>query len=152
MGFANGICTAVRGWIEATLCWNYISAFRVMLAACIYLMGSRYGNIRLGNDGPWPEFSSFPCFPMLCSADVGIGLLFFSIAEPLFYFDNTEAWKYPNNPFVDQAGTTALNDQRAVHAIHAMRVNYFHWGFHAWIICVMVCLSLACFTYRKKTP
>ena len=86
---------------------------------------------------------------MLFSAGVGIGLLFFSIAEPLFYFDNTEAWKYPNNPFADQAGVTALNDQRA---IHAMRVTYFHWGFHAWAVYVMVGLCLAYFAFRKKLP
>ena len=86
---------------------------------------------------------------MLFSAGVGIGLLFFSIAEPLFNFDNTEAWKYPNNPFADQAGTTVLNDQRA---IHAMRVTYFHWGFHAWAVYVMIGLSLAYFAFRKKLP
>jgi len=86
---------------------------------------------------------------MLFSAGVGIGLLFFSIAEPLFYFDNTEAWKYPNNPFADQAGTTVLNDQRA---IHAMRVTYFQWGFHAWAVYVMIGLSLAYFAFRKKLP
>lgn len=89
--FANGICSAVRGWIEATLSWYYISAFCLMLAVCIYLMCSRYGNIRLANDDSRPEFSNFSWFAMLFSAGVGIGLLFFSIAKPLFYFDNTEA-------------------------------------------------------------
>ncbi len=70
-----------------------------MLAVCLYLRCSRYGNIRLGNNNSRPEFSNFSWFAMLFSAGVGIGILFFSIAEPLFYFDNTEPWKYPNNPF-----------------------------------------------------
>jgi len=135
--------------MEATLSCYYISAFCLMFAVCIYLMCSRYGNIRFGNDDSRPEFSNFSWFAMLLLAGVGIGLLFFSIAEPLFYFDNTEACKYPNNPFADQAGATALNDQRA---IQAMRVTYFHCGFHAWAVYVMVGLSLAYFAFRKKLP
>jgi len=120
-----------------------------MLAVCIYLMCSRYGNIRLGDDDSRPEFSNFSWFAMLFSAGVGIGLLFFSIAEPLFYFDNTAAWDYPNNPFADQAGIAELDEQRAV---LAMRVTYFHWGFHAWAVYVMVGLCLAYFAFRKKLP
>ncbi|MEL0018734.1 MAG: BCCT family transporter [Rickettsiales bacterium] len=147
--FANGIYSAVRGWIETTLSWYYVSAFCVMLAVCIYLMCSRYGNIRLGDDDSRPEFSNFSWFAMLFSAGVGIGLLFFSIAEPLFYFDNTAAWDYPNNPFADQAGIAELDEQRAV---LAMRVTYFHWGFHAWAVYVMVGLCLAYFAFRKKLP
>lgn len=120
-----------------------------MLAVCLYLMCSRFGNIRLGNDDSRPEFSNFSWFATLFSAGVGIGLLFFSIAEPLFYFDNTTAWKYPNNPFADQAGATQLDDQCAV---DAMRVTYYHWGFHAWAVYVMVGLCLAYFGFRKKLP
>lgn len=108
--FANGIYSAVRGRIEATLSWYYISAFCLMLAVCIYLICSRYGNIRLGNDDSRPEFSTFSWLAILFSVGVGIGLFFFSIAETFFYFDNTEAWKDPNNPFADQVGATALND------------------------------------------
>jgi len=118
--FANGIYSAIRGWIEATLSWYYIIAVTIMLFVCVYLMMSRYGNIRLGDDDSRPEFSNFSWFAMLFSAGVGIGLLFFSIAEPLFYFDNTAPWKYPNNPFADHAGVIQLTQQRA---IHAMRVT-----------------------------
>jgi len=89
--FANGIYSAVRGWIEKTLSWYYISAFCVTLAVCFYLVCSRFGNIRLGNDDSRPEFLNFSWFAMLFLVGVGIDLLFFSIAEPLFYFDNTAA-------------------------------------------------------------
>ena len=147
--FANSIYSAVRGWIEASLAWYYIAAVTFMLFACLFLMCSRFGSIRLGDDDSRPEFSNFSWFAMLFSAGVGIGLLFFSIAEPLFYFDNTQAWKYPNNPFADAAGATQLTEQRA---LHAMRVTYFHWGFHGWAVYVIIGLCLAYFGFRKKLP
>lgn len=147
--FANGIYSAVRGWIESALNWYYVSALVIMFFVCIYLMCSRHGSIRLGDDNSRPEFSNFSWFAMLFSAGVGIGLLFFGIAEPMFYFDNTQPWGYPNNPFADRALVTEMNEERAV---HAMRVTYFHWGFHAWAVYVIVGLCLAYFGFRKKLP
>ena len=147
--FANSIYSAIRSWIEATLNWYYISSVTVMLFVCFYLMFSRFGNIRLGDDDSRPEFSNFSWFAMLFSAGVGIGLLFFGIAEPMFYFDNTQPWGYPNNPFADHAGVTAMTAERAV---YAMRVTYFHWGFHGWAVYVMIGLCLAYFGFRKKLP
>ena len=147
--FANDIYSAVRGWIESALNWYYISALVVMLFACFYLMFSKHGSIRLGDDDSRPEFSNFSWFAMLFSAGVGIGLLFFGIAEPMFYFDNTEPWGYPNNPFADQAMVTEMNEDRAV---LAMRVTYFHWGFHGWAVYVIIGLCLAYFGFRKKLP
>ena len=147
--FANGIYSAIRGWIETALNWYYISVLVITLFVCFYLMFSRFGRIRLGSDDSRPEFSNFSWFAMLFSAGVGIGILFFGIAEPMFYFDNTQPWKYPNNPFADLAGNTAMNEQRAV---AAMRVTYFHWGLHAWSLYVIVGLCLAYFGFRKKLP
>ncbi len=147
--FANGIYSAVRGWIESALNWYYVSALVIMFFVCLYLMCSRHGSVKLGDDNSKPEFSNFSWFAMLFSAGVGIGLLFFGIAEPMFYFDNTQPWGYPNNPFADRALVTEMNEERAV---HAMRVTYFHWGFHAWAVYVMIGLCLAYFGFRKKLP
>ena len=147
--FANSVYSAIRGWIESALNWYYISALTVMLFVCIYLMCSRHGAIKLGDDDSKPEFSNFSWFAMLFSAGVGIGLLFFGIAEPMFYFDNTQPWGYPNNPFADLAQVTAMNETRAA---YAMRVTYFHWGFHGWAVYVMIGLCLAYFGFRKKLP
>ncbi len=147
--FANEIYSAIRGWIESTLNWYYITAVTVMLFVCFYLMFSRFGSIRLGDDDSTPEFSNFSWFAMLFSAGVGIGLLFFGIAEPIFYFDNSAPWGYPNNPFADRAGVTEMDAQRG---ILAMRVTYFHWGFHGWAVYVMIGLCLAYFGFRKKLP
>jgi len=147
--FANAIYSSVRGWIESALNWYYISALVVMLFVCFYLMVSKFGSVRLGDDDSRPEFSNFSWFAMLFSAGVGIGLLFFGIAEPMFYFDNTQPWGYPNNPFADHDGFAAMDIDRAV---VAMRVTYFHWGFHGWAVYVLIGLCLAYFGFRKKLP
>ena len=147
--FASSIYSSIRGWIESVLNWYYISVLVIMFFVCLYLMFSRFGKIRLGDDDSRPEFSSFSWFAMLFSAGVGIGLLFFSIAEPIFYFDNTQPWGYPNNPFAERALVPDMTEQRAV---LAMRVTYFHWGFHGWAVYVMIGLCLAYFGFRKKLP
>ncbi len=131
----------VRRWIEATLSWYYILLVCCMLFACFYLMFCRHGNVRLGDDDSRPEFSTFSWLSMLFSAGVGIGILFFSIAEPLTYFDN--------NPHADHLGAQAADERRAV---HALRVTYFHWGLHAWATYVIAGLCLAYFGFRKKLP
>ena len=146
---ANEIYSAIRGWIEATLSWYYVIIIVGLMLFCVLLMFSRFGSIRLGDDDSRPEFSNFSWFAMLFSAGVGIGILFFGVAEPIFYFDNSGAFGYPNNPHADVAGATAMDMTRAV---HAMRVTYFHWGFHAWAVYVVVGLCLAYFGFRKKLP
>ncbi len=147
--FANEIYTAIRGWIEASLSWYYILVIVGLTMFCLFLMFSRFGSIRLGDDDSRPEFSNFSWFAMLFSAGVGIGILFFGVAEPIFYFDNSGAFGYPNNPHADAAGAASMDMSRAV---HAMRVTYFHWGFNAWAVYVVVGLCLAYFGFRKKLP
>lgn len=147
--FASDIYSSVRGWIEASLSWYYILVAIVLFFVCIFLMCSKFGSIRLGDDDSRPEFKNFSWFAMLFSAGVGIGILFFGVAEPIFYFDNSGGFGYPNNPHADAAGAVGMDMQRAV---HAMRVTYFHWGFHGWAIYVMIGLCLAYFGFRKKLP
>ncbi len=147
--FASSIYQAIRGWVEASLAWYYILIVVVLVFVCLYLMCSRHGSIRLGDDDSRPEFSNFSWFAMLFSAGVGIGILFFGVAEPVFYFDNSGAFGYPNNPHADVAGVTDMDVNRAV---HAMRVTYFHWGFHGWAVYVIIGLCLAYFGFRKKLP
>ncbi len=147
--FANGIYSAIRGWVESALSWYYISAVSVLLGVCLFLMFSKWGRIKLGDDDSKPEFSNFSWFAMLFSAGVGIGILFFGVAEPVFYFDNSGAFGYPNNPHADMQGHGEMSILRAV---DAMRVTFFHWGFHGWAVYVVVGLCLAYFGFRKKLP
>ncbi|WP_343562118.1 BCCT family transporter [Kiloniella sp. b19] len=147
--FAGNLYKSVRSWIESGLSWYYISMLSGVMLFCFFLMFSKFGNLRLGDDDSRPEFSNFSWFAMLFSAGIGIGILFFGVAEPIFYFDNSGAFGYPNNPHADLNGHAEMDIQRAV---DAMRVTYFHWGFHGWALYVIVGLSLAYFGFRKKLP
>ena len=82
MEAAGAAFERVRVWIEGTLDWYYILAVCACLFACVFLACSRFGRIRLGDDDAEPEFRTSSWLAMLFSAGVGIGLLFFSIAEP----------------------------------------------------------------------
>ncbi|WP_442489432.1 BCCT family transporter [Halomonas litopenaei] len=138
-----------RAWIEGTFSGYYLVTVVALLVVCAFIVCSRYGSIRLGTDDSRPEFSNFAWFSMLFSAGIGIGILFFGVAEPIFYLDNTDSFGYPNNPHADMAGATAIGHERA---IDALRVTVFHWGLHGWAIYVIVGMSLAYFAYRKGLP
>ncbi|UTW10943.1 BCCT family transporter [Marinobacterium rhizophilum] len=146
---ASSIFGSARSWIEATFGWYYLVTVVFLIITCCYIVVSRHGQTRLGDDDSRPEFSNFAWFSMLFSAGIGIGILFFGVAEPIFYLDNSGAFGYPNNPYADMAGATAIGHDRAV---DALRVTFFHWGFHGWAVYVIVGLSLAYFAYRKKLP
>ncbi|MBY4675160.1 BCCT family transporter [Marinobacterium arenosum] len=117
--------------------WFYLTLVTGVLALLIYLMCSRYGHIRLGRDDEQPEFSYRGWLAMLFSGGMGIGLIFWSVAEPM--------WHYAGNPFAD----TGLSDEAAT---TAMRLTFFHWGLHPWAIFVIVALVMAYFAYRKGLP
>ena len=117
--------------------WYYILVVALFLFFAVYLMFSRFGNIRLGDDDQVPEFGYFAWFSMLFSAGMGIGLVFWSIAEPMNHLQG--------NPFITEGMTPEA-------AQIAMRLTFFHWGLHPWAIYVIVGLSLAFFSYRRKLP
>lgn len=102
-----------------------------MLFVCFYLMCSRHGSIRLGDDDARPEFSNFSWFAILFSACVRISLLFFGLAERIFSFDTSAAWGYSNNSHADHARTNKMTVDLGV---AAMWVTYFHLGFLGWAV------------------
>lgn len=146
---AGSLFGATRTWIESTFSGYYLVTVMLLLAVCAFIVFSRYGSVRLGPDDSRPDFSNFAWLSMLLSAGIGIGILFFGVAEPVFYLDDTGAFGYPNNPHADMAGATAIGQDRA---IDALRVTLFHWGLHGWAIYVIVGMSLAYFAYRRGLP
>ncbi|MBB3139674.1 BCCT family transporter [Halomonas organivorans] len=116
--------------------WFYLGLVSAVLAFLLYLMMSRFGHIRLGKDDERPEFSFMSWVSMLFSGGMGIGLLFWSVGEPMLH--------YAGNPF-----TEGLTDEAAN---MAMRISFFHWGLHPWATFIIVALVLSYFSYRKGLP
>jgi choline/glycine/proline betaine transport protein len=116
--------------------WFFILSVNVFLVFVVYLAFSKFVRVRLGGDEAKPEFSTLAWFSMLFSAGMGIGLLFWSIAELVTH--------YLVPPLA------AASDVQS--AQQAMNVTMLHWGFHAWAIYALVGLSLAYFTYSRGLP
>lgn len=133
---AGALFQTASDFILANFKWYYLSLVSGVLALLLYLMVSRFGLIRLGRDDERPEFSFSSWIAMLFSGGMGIGLIFWSVAEPM--------WHYAGNPFAE-----GLTDEAAT---TAMRITLFHWGLHPWAIFTIVGLALAYFSYRKGLP
>ena len=116
--------------------WLYVLAMSGFVVFAAWLFFSRYGRIRLGNDDEKPTFSTPTWFAMLFSAGMGIGLLYFSVAEPISH--------YANPP----GGTGGTVDT----AREAMGLTLFHWCLHPWAVYAIVGLSLAYFSFRRGLP
>ena len=126
----------MQGWIIGNLSWVYVLSVALILLAVVFLAMSRYGDIKLGPDHSEPDYSSTTWFAMLFSAGMGIGLMFFGVAEPVMHFID---------PPIGEGGTIAA-------AREAMKITFFHWGLHAWSIYAIVALILGYFAYRHGLP
>ena len=116
--------------------WLFILGVNLFVVICLYIAFSKYGRHRLGGKHAKPEFTVFSWFAMLFSAGMGIGLLYFSVSEPITHFAN------PPIP-VD-----SVKDR----AIQALDFTFLHYGLHAWAIYCIVGLSLAYYGFSKKLP
>jgi choline/glycine/proline betaine transport protein len=133
---ASELFSVIQTQVSTKTGWFFILSVNVFLVFVVYLAFSKFGRVRLGGDEAKPEFSTLAWFSMLFSAGMGIGLLFWSIAEPVTH--------YLVPPLA------AASDVQA--AQQAMNVTMLHWGFHAWAIYALVGLSLAYFTYSRGLP
>ncbi|PLR89984.1 glycine betaine uptake BCCT transporter [Bacillus sp. T33-2] len=126
----------IQGVLLEKFGWFYLLSATLFLVFAIILVVSKYGNIRLGKDADRPAYSYTTWFAMLFSAGMGIGLVFWGVAEPLFH--------YYTPPFI--------KGQTVEAARTAMRFSFFHWGFHPWAIYAVIGLALAYFQFRKDQP
>ncbi|MEC8917012.1 MAG: choline BCCT transporter BetT, partial [Pseudomonadota bacterium] len=133
---ASGIINALLGWISNTFGWYYFLTVVIYLAFVLFVGVSRFGRIRLGPEHSRPDFNIFSWSAMLFSAGIGIGVIFFALAEPLTQFYNA-----PNAP-----------DDQIAAARHAMQLTFLHWGLSGWGIYTLVGMSLAFFSYRHNLP
>jgi glycine betaine transporter len=132
------VAGAVLDFVIANFGWVFILASFGFLAFSVYLALSRYGKIRLGGENERPEFRTVSWIAMMFSAGMGIGLMFFGVAEPIYHLGTP-----PH-------GLAKANTQDA--ALLAMETSYFHWAFHPWAMYSVLGLALAYFCFRKGMP
>jgi len=125
--------------ITSTVGWWYVLITTGFVLFALYCGLSRVGTIRLGRDIERPEFSFGAWLAMLFSAGMGIGLVFYGVAEPLTHYVNP-----PKSMGIEGSTDAAANQ--------AMAITIFHWGLHAWAIYAVVGLGIAYMTYRRGRP
>ncbi len=139
-GFASptGLGTAsssVLGWITGNLGWLFVLLASAFVVYVIWLAASKYGRIPLGRDDERPEFRTVSWVAMMFSAGMGIGLMFFGVAEPLSH--------YVSPP-------PLTNQPESAEAIQtAMATTLFHWTLHPWALYAVVGLAIAYGTFRR---
>ena len=133
---ADSLFKQLQSTIVTNGSWFYVLTVAVIVLFVIFLGVSRYGEIKLGPDHAAPEFSFTTWLSMLFAAGMGIGLMFFGVAEPLMH--------YLAPPTAEAGSIDAVRE--------AMKTTFFHWGVHAWGIYAIVALILAYFSYRHNLP
>src|SRR6056297_1146080 len=116
--------------------WFLVISVNLYLFAMLFIAFSKYGDIRLGGNNAVPDFSRLSWFSMLFSAGMGIGILFWSVAEPICHFSEP--------PY---GGASALDAARI-----AMKTTFLHWGLHPWGVYALVGMALAFFAFNRGLP
>ena len=123
-------------WIVAEAGWFYLLAVGFFVLFLVGIAISSYGRIKLGPDESVPDYSYGTWVAMLFSAGMGIGIVFYGVAEPIMHFSTP--------PDAEPRSVQAMRD--------AMEITFFHWGVHAWAIYALLGMCLAYFGYRKGQP
>jgi glycine betaine transporter len=116
--------------------WFYLAATLFFVVFSVYLLFSKYGDIRLGKKTDRPDFNTASWLAMLFGAGMGIGIVYWSVAEPVTHYTTPP---YGEGYTIDAANT-------------AMKYTFFHWGLDPWAIYTVIGLALAFFQYNKKLP
>ncbi|WP_018921420.1 glycine betaine uptake BCCT transporter [Salsuginibacillus kocurii] len=132
----NEVTGIIQGFISSELGWFYLLAATGFVIFSIFLIFSPYGRIKLGKPDDKPEYNYLTWFAFLFTAGMGIGLVFWGAAEPLFHYYAPMS--------ADPETTDAANT--------ALQYSFFHWGLHPWAIYAVVALSLAYFKFRHDAP
>ena len=138
---ANGMLNGAKAWAIEHFDWLFMVSGNIFVLFCVALALLPTGKIRLGGQKAKPEFSTLSWFAMLFAAGMGIGLMFWSVAEPVAYLNG----QWYGTPLGVEAGS-----EEARHM--AMGATMYHWGLHPWAIYAVVALSLAFFSYNKGMP
>ncbi len=128
----------LRLWVCQYTGWFFILVVNVILFYILFLFFSKYSKLKLGGRASQPEFNFFSWFCMIFCAGTGIGLVFYSVSEPLFH--------YLTPPPMGVAA-------RSIEAAElSMALTFFHWGIHGWALFCLVGLGMGFFAFSKKLP
>ncbi len=133
---ASGLFAKLQTNIVDNASWFYVLVVAVILVFAVFLCFSRYSDIKLGPDHSTPDYTYVSWLSMLFAAGMGIGLMFYGVAEPLMH--------YLAPPTAENGTVMAVQE--------AMKITFFHWGLHAWAIYAVVALLLAYFSFRHELP
>jgi len=134
---AERIFGALQSFIATRLGWLYVLIVTALLVFVIVLACSRFGRVRLGPDDAQPEFGRLSWIAMLFAAGMGVGLVFFGVAEPLTHWDRPPTG---GEPRTDAA------------VVESLRFSFFHWGLHPWAIYATLAVALALMHFRYGLP
>ena len=134
---ATKLFGSVRVWLTTNLDWWFMDIINLLMLFCLFLIVSPLGKVRLGGTEAKPEYSNLTWLAMLFASGVGIGLLFFGVAEPMYYLQNPPL------------GVTAGSAEAATLGVAA---TVFHWGIHGWAVYGVVGLALGFFAYNRGLP
>ncbi|MGF1496722.1 MAG: BCCT family transporter [Elainellaceae cyanobacterium] len=137
---AESTFSDIQTFVSEAMGWFFILSASIFLGVVVIFAFSKFGKIRLGGPNAQPEFPTFAWIAMLISAGMGIGLMFWSVAEPIYHIQSPPAF----------IGNIEPNSVGA--AQQALGITYFHWGLHAWGIYALVGLGLAFFAYNRGLP
>jgi len=137
---ASEVLAAVRSWCLTTFDSFMLISVSAILVFCLTLVVLPVARIRLGGEDATPEFSRLSWFAMLFAAGMGIGLMFWGVAEPMTYYEGTSG-----TPLNVTAGTPEAAEL-------ALAATLYHWGLHAWAIYAVIALALAFFSFNCELP
>jgi choline/glycine/proline betaine transport protein len=134
---AGRIFPPVQSFITSTFGWVMIAGVAALLVFCVWLVFSPYAHIKLGPDDSEPDYSTLSWFAMLFSAGMGIGLLYYGVAEPITHYLDPPRGVIPETPAAAQ---------------QAMNLTFHHYGFSPWAVYATLGLGLAYFGFRRDMP
>ncbi len=145
---------AAKDWINSNMTWFILLSANIFVVLCLVLIVTPLGKVRIGGASATPDFSYLGWFSMLFAAGMGIGLMFYGVAEPLTHYGTSLGGTSmgENGMRTDWAPLGAAADNPAAAYSLSMAATIFHWGLHPWAIYAIVALSLAIFSYNKGLP
>lgn len=150
---ADAFFGALRDWLTGNLDWFFLIAGNIFVLVCLAVIVLPWGSIRIGGRDATPDFGYMAWFSMLFAAGMGIGLMFYGVAEPIGHYDaafgGITAESGARTDWAPLGG--AAGDPEGSRRL-AMAATIFHWGLHPWAIYGVVGLSLALFAYNKGLP